>query len=183
MFRDQLMGALEGECLDRFCLHFRLQSLVLITTWIDDVICCHVRELDLEVPDLDMPASFFTCGTLSKLRLQLIRFVMDEEQVSWHRDLVVNFPSLSFFDTFAHQIVAANVIRIIQGSPSLKSVKLSGCCFGGKLITFEWTCSPEGSDYSVERRTLKPEEGVSNVQEGIFEASLVCRIVSYFCLL
>ncbi|KAJ0771404.1 putative FBD domain, leucine-rich repeat domain superfamily, F-box-like domain superfamily [Helianthus annuus] len=129
MFRDQLMGALEGECLDRFCLHFRLPSLVPITSWIDDAICRHVSELDLEVPDLDMPASFFTCGTLSKLRLRLVRFVMDEEQVSWHRDLVVNLPSLSFFDTFAHQIVAANVIRIIQGSPSLKSVKLSGCCF------------------------------------------------------
>ncbi|MFS8031117.1 hypothetical protein Hanom_Chr17g01541981 [Helianthus anomalus] len=85
------MKALKGECLNRFCLHFRLPHIILSTSWIDDTICHHVRELDLEVLDLDMPTSFFTCGTLSKLRLHLVWFVTENwEQLSGHRDLVIN---------------------------------------------------------------------------------------------
>ncbi|KAJ0908540.1 putative leucine-rich repeat domain superfamily [Helianthus annuus] len=132
MFHDQLMGALEGECLDRFCLHFRLPSLVPITLWIDDAICRHARELNLEVPDLDMPANFFTCGTLSKLRLRWVG-------LSWMRSRFHSIGIwLSIFPPYhflTHQTVATNVIRIIQGSSSLKSVKLSGCCFVSSITS------------------------------------------------
>ncbi|PWA65712.1 FBD-like protein [Artemisia annua] len=90
-----------------------------MTKWINDAISLNVRDLDIQFALLELPVSFFTCKTLTKLRIEN---GSDFEVMDWQTPF--NLPCLKTLDIAIFSDPSLNAFRLIRGCPVLESLSL-----------------------------------------------------------
>ncbi|KAK9074362.1 hypothetical protein SSX86_006960 [Deinandra increscens subsp. villosa] len=91
-----------------------------VSKWIDKAVGLKVCEFDIQIMNLDLPLSFFTYKTLTKLRLHRTK----SDFTIWEFPSSVNLPCLKTLDIIVHTNPAANAFKLICGSPMLESLSL-----------------------------------------------------------
>ncbi|KAK9074363.1 hypothetical protein SSX86_006961 [Deinandra increscens subsp. villosa] len=91
-----------------------------VSDWIDQAVKLNVRELDIDVFQLTLPLSMFTCNTLTKLRLN--RGIHDKGV--WECPSLVYLPSLKSLDISVYTNPFVNAFKLIHGCPMLESLSL-----------------------------------------------------------
>ncbi|KAJ0669147.1 putative F-box domain, leucine-rich repeat domain superfamily, F-box-like domain superfamily [Helianthus annuus] len=106
-----------------FQLHLsRTWDSRIVENWIDKAVRLNVRELDIQGLMLSLPLSFFTCKTLTKLRLNNENC----HYFLWKSGCLcpVNLPCLKTLDIVAYSNPFANAFKLIAGCPMLESLSL-----------------------------------------------------------
>ncbi|KAD4983102.1 hypothetical protein E3N88_19773 [Mikania micrantha] len=98
-----------------------MPRIIPVASWIDEAICRNIRELDIELDNIDFPDCFFTCGTLVKLKLRFVRFVTDELD-----QILIDLPNLISFDTSSQQTVAPSLPFV---APTVMVIKVNSLEF------------------------------------------------------
>ncbi|KAM0050464.1 putative F-box domain, FBD domain, leucine-rich repeat domain superfamily [Helianthus debilis subsp. tardiflorus] len=92
-----------------------------VSNWIDELVRLKISELDLQVQQLHLPPSMFTCRTLTKLRLD--RCGIDHRNV-WEFKCPVNLPCLKTLDILVLSNPSVSAFKLISGCPMLESLSL-----------------------------------------------------------
>ncbi|KAL8268950.1 hypothetical protein R6Q59_002748 [Mikania micrantha] len=98
-----------------------MPRIIPVASWIDEAICRNIRELDIELDNINFPDCFFTCGTLVKLKLRFVRFVTDELD-----QILIDLPNLISFDTSSQQTVAPSLPFV---APTVMVIKVNSLEF------------------------------------------------------
>ncbi|GJZ38095.1 FBD-like protein [Tanacetum coccineum] len=90
-----------------------------VSDWISKAIRLNVRELEIKViKHLKLPLNFFTCKTLTKLKLDHIEpFWLSSDCPS-----VINLPNLKTLDVVILDKICENALSFIHGCPALENL-------------------------------------------------------------
>ncbi|XP_076906843.1 F-box/LRR-repeat protein At3g26922-like [Bidens hawaiensis] len=137
-FGNQLMRSLQlvGGPSEKLCATFRLPRQVPLFEWVGMALSRHIHELVLEVDELQLPASFFSCTSLVKLRLRVHKFICE-----WQKDCLLhryapvlkpllNLTSLEFLGVNRRGL--KSVFYVLDSCPALKHLSF------GKLGDSDW---------------------------------------------
>ncbi|KAJ0637675.1 putative F-box domain, leucine-rich repeat domain superfamily, F-box-like domain superfamily [Helianthus annuus] len=118
-----------------FRLHLsRTWDSRIVENWIDKAVRLNVRELDIQGLMLSLPLSFFTCKTLTKLRLNNENC----HYFLWKSRCLcpVNLPCLKTLDIVAYNNPFPNAFKLIAGCPMIESLSLevTKCMLAPKWI-------------------------------------------------
>ncbi|KAK1412150.1 hypothetical protein QVD17_33161 [Tagetes erecta] len=119
-FVDGVLKYCKTSQLKSFRLKFSFICVldVSVSKWIDLAVRLNVRELDINVLELDLPLSLFTCKTLTSLRLAY------HEHESWEFPSCVNLPCLKTLDIVVSDNPFNTAFKIIPGCPILENLSL-----------------------------------------------------------
>ncbi|KAJ0435488.1 putative F-box domain, FBD domain, leucine-rich repeat domain superfamily [Helianthus annuus] len=92
-----------------------------VSNWIDELVRLKISELDLQVQQLQLPPSMFTCKTLTKLRLDRSGYAFRDV---WEFNCPVNLPCLKTLDIAVYATPSVNAFKLISGCPMLESLSL-----------------------------------------------------------
>ncbi|KAJ0449001.1 putative F-box domain, FBD domain, leucine-rich repeat domain superfamily [Helianthus annuus] len=138
-FVDQVLKFCKSPQLNLFRMHLVTLCWLQrpsVSKWIDKAIRLNVHELDIQVNVLELPLSFFTCKTLTKLRLDHIAYDHDV----WES---VHLPCLKTLDIAIYTNPLVNAFKLVRGCPILESLSL------------EVQCCKDEEDYLFDVPTLK----------------------------
>ncbi|KAJ0430587.1 putative F-box domain, FBD domain, leucine-rich repeat domain superfamily [Helianthus annuus] len=114
----------------------------VVSNWIDELVRLKISELDLQVQQLQLPPSMFTCRTLTKLRLDRSGYAFRDV---WEFKCPVNLPCLKTLDIAVYATPSVNAFKLISGCPKLENLSLE--------VT--WFNMNEEEDYVFNIPTLK----------------------------
>ncbi|KAK9074359.1 hypothetical protein SSX86_006957 [Deinandra increscens subsp. villosa] len=91
-----------------------------VSKWIDKAVGLKVCEFDIQITNLEFPLSFFTCKTLTKLRLHRA----EADLTLWEFPSSVSLPCLKTLDITVSTNPAGNAFKLINGCPILEDLSL-----------------------------------------------------------
>ncbi|KAM0016996.1 putative F-box domain, leucine-rich repeat domain superfamily, F-box-like domain superfamily [Helianthus debilis subsp. tardiflorus] len=92
-----------------------------VSNWIDEAVRLKISELDLQVHQLQLPPSMFTCKTLTKLRLYPSGY---DSQNVWEFQCPVDLPCLKTLDILVFSNPSVNAFKLVGGCPMLENLSL-----------------------------------------------------------
>ncbi|XP_076941901.1 F-box/LRR-repeat protein At4g14103-like [Bidens hawaiensis] len=121
-FVDRVLKLCKTSRLNLFRLHFskiRVKNSS-VSSWINEAVKLNVNELDIQVINLGLPFSMFTCKTLTSLRL----YGDADVRYDWEFPCRVNLPCLKTLDVAVYSDPCVGAFKLISGCPILENISL-----------------------------------------------------------
>ncbi|KAK9074360.1 hypothetical protein SSX86_006958 [Deinandra increscens subsp. villosa] len=121
-FVDRVLEFRESSQVKLFRLHIPTTVVPksCVSKWIDKAVGLKVCEFDIQIMKLDLPLSFFTCKTLTKLRLHRTQV----DFTLWEFPSSISLPCLKTLDILVYSNPAVNAFKLINGCPILENLSL-----------------------------------------------------------
>ncbi|PWA71741.1 FBD-like protein [Artemisia annua] len=122
-FVDQVLALFKPFQVNKIRMHvfsFRIIPKSIVSKWISKALTFDVCELDIKVPDVELPSRLFTCKSLTKFRLHhtSLYFSLSDCVSS------INLPNLITLDINVAYTPLNDAFKLIQGCPILVNLSL-----------------------------------------------------------
>ncbi|PWA79548.1 F-box domain, Leucine-rich repeat domain, L domain-like protein [Artemisia annua] len=122
-----------------------------MTKWIDEAVRLKVRELEVISGLPELPISFFTCKTITKLHIENHSC---SKIMEWQTPF--NLPSLKTLNMFVYRSPSLNAFKLIRGCPILESLSLA-VSWQTWFLRLEQKAKPENYEESEESHWIDPK--------------------------